>query len=168
MPKLPKSLLKQRKQKMTEVRGSSSKKGGGGTSRAMRRKLQSQGIDQFEQIDGVQKVLIQCSDKELIIENPQVIKLTQQGMTVYQVVGESIERELSTSSDIEMETDDSVEQISHNIEEPLEEITSTSEIKKQDIILVATQANVSEEEAKAALEEADGDLAKAILKLKTM
>ncbi|RLF59524.1 MAG: nascent polypeptide-associated complex protein [Thermoplasmata archaeon] len=38
-----------------------------------------------------------------------------------------------------------------------------SKIPEEDIKLVAQQANVSEEEAKKALEEANGDLAKAIM-----
>jgi nascent polypeptide-associated complex subunit alpha len=40
-------------------------------------------------------------------------------------------------------------------------------ISEEDILLVAQQAGVSLEEARKALEEAEGDLAKAILMLKT-
>lgn len=38
-------------------------------------------------------------------------------------------------------------------------------IPREDILLVAKQANVSEEEARKALEECDGELAEAIIKL---
>ncbi len=41
-----------------------------------------------------------------------------------------------------------------------------SEISKEDIQMVMEQANVSEDVAKKALEECDGDIAKAILNLK--
>jgi nascent polypeptide-associated complex subunit alpha len=49
-------------------------------------------------------------------------------------------------------------QITGNIEEE-------SQIKEDDIKTVAEQANVSEGEARKALEETDGDLAEAIMKL---
>jgi nascent polypeptide-associated complex subunit alpha len=41
------------------------------------------------------------------------------------------------------------------------------EIPEEDVLLVAQQANVSMERARAALEDAEGDLAKAILVLST-
>ena len=41
-----------------------------------------------------------------------------------------------------------------------------SKISEEDVLLVSQQANVSEEVARNALEESDGDLAQAILKLK--
>ena len=47
-----------------------------------------------------------------------------------------------------------------------EEEKATSEISDDDVDLVAQQAGVSEEYAKAALEDADGDIAKAIDLLK--
>jgi nascent polypeptide-associated complex subunit alpha len=47
------------------------------------------------------------------------------------------------------------------IGEPIEE----NEIPKEDILMVCEQTNVSEEEAKKALEEFNGDIAKAIEKL---
>jgi len=47
----------------------------------------------------------------------------------------------------------------------IEEIEN-EEDNKEDIKMIMEQASVSEEEAKKALEEADGDLAEAIMKLK--
>ena len=46
------------------------------------------------------------------------------------------------------------------------DIEEESSISKEDVSTVALQADVSEEEARKALEESDGDLAEAIMKLK--
>ncbi|MCP4763001.1 MAG: hypothetical protein GY870_14580 [archaeon] len=90
-------------------------------------------------------------------------------MTVHQVIGEPEEHELSEIID-DFSTSETSDEIIENIEDEVENDESTiseADIKEQDIILVATQAGVSESEAKTALEEADGDLARAILNLKT-
>ena len=46
-----------------------------------------------------------------------------------------------------------------------ESLESAPEISDEDVATVMEQTGVSEEEARAAIEEADGDLAAAILKL---
>lgn len=163
MPKLPKAMQEKQRQKMARVKGTSQSKG---SSRAMRRQLQKQGIEDMEQIDAV-RVIIECTDKQIVIENPQVIQLKQQGMTVHQVIGEPIEKELSESMVAQSTSDESISDTGSEEELIEEEIKTGIEIKQQDIIIVASQAGVSEEEAKNALEEADGDLARAILNLKT-
>lgn len=78
------------------------------------------------------EVIIKCADKNLVIRDPQVVKVNMMGQNSLQITG--------------------------NIEEE-------STISQEDIQTVAAQAEVSEEEARAALEESDGDLAEAILKL---
>lgn len=164
MPKLPKELQKKKKMQQSRVKGPSGGKGKGGTSRAMRRKLQSQGIDNMENIES-NRVIIKSVDKEIIIENPQVIRLKQQGVTIHQIIGEPIEREL-TYSEEEINTETFEEPIDEETDEKiLKEDISDLDINQQDINLVSTQANVSEKEAKKALEDADGDLARAILNL---
>ena len=79
------------------------------------------------------EVIIKQEDKDLIIRNPQVMKVNMMGQDSIQIVGE------------------------------IEEVSGISE---EDIKTVAEQAEVSEEEAKAALEKNDGDLAETILELK--
>ncbi|MHA1820812.1 MAG: nascent polypeptide-associated complex protein [Promethearchaeota archaeon] len=173
MPKLPKELQAKKKNKRARVKGTGSPMGKPGASRAMRRQLQKQGIDNFNYLEDVKRVIIQLSDKELVIEGAQVIQLKQQGMTVHQIIGEPEERELGSSYVVEGLTEE--DQVLDNAEAGEESIEGSAEdtgslkptIRKEDIMLVATQAQVSEEEAKAALEEADGDLARAILNLKT-
>jgi len=169
VPKLPKDLQNKRKQQIARAKGSagSSK---AGSSRAMRRKLAQQGIDAMDEIPA-NRVIIQCDDKNIVIENPQVIALTQQGMTVHQIIGESKEYDLDEDigvSPIPSKTMDS-EDIAGSLDiEPakVEELANPS-INDTDIMIVASQAGVSQDKAKKALEEANGDLARAILSLKT-
>lgn len=104
--------------------------------RKMQQAMKKMGISQQE-IDASQ-VIIRCPDKEIIIDNPSVAKVDMMGQQTFQVSGEISERALST----------------------------TPEISKDDIMTVSEQAEVSEEDAQKAIEEANGDLAEAIMKLK--
>jgi len=81
------------------------------------------------------EVLIKCRDKELIIRNPQVMKINMMGQDSIQIVGEIEERGLS-------------------------------DIKKEDIDAVVEQTGCNQDEALKALEDNDGDIAKAILSFK--
>lgn len=87
-----------------------------------------------EQIEA-SEVLIKCEDKELIVKNPQVMKVNVMGQDSLQITGEIEER-------------------------------SSSSIKEEDISTVIEQTQCNKEEAIKALEENDGDIAKAILSLK--
>ena len=86
-------------------------------------------------IDNVEKVIIQTDTKEYIFENAEVTLMEAQGQKTYQIVGEPRVK---------------------NKEE---------ETSKEDIKLIMDQTGKSEEEAKNALKESNGDIAKAILKL---
>lgn len=92
----------------------------------------------LDTLDGVKEVIFKMEDKELVIENPDVSILKIQGQKIFQVTGEPSERRLR-----EME----------------------KSFPEEDIQLVAQQSGASVEEAKAALIECNGDLAKAILLL---
>ncbi len=104
--------------------------------RMMKQAMKRMGIKQ-EEIDDAEQVIIRCSDREIIIDDPQVSKVNMMGQDTFQVVGSISEREISTAPSI----------------------------SEDDIKTVMEQAKVSEEEAKKAIEDADGDLAKAILDL---
>lgn len=104
--------------------------------RMMKQAMKRMGIQQTE-IDA-KEVIIKLEDKEIVILDPQVSKVNMMGQETYQVVGRAVEREIS----------------------------SLPEINEDDIATVAEQAGVSEEKAKEALENAKGDIAKAILELK--
>jgi nascent polypeptide-associated complex subunit alpha len=104
--------------------------------RQMRMAMKKLGIQQEE--IAAKEVIIRLEGKEIVISNPNVTKVNMMGQDTYQVVGEESERSLS----------------------------SEPEISEEDITTVAEQAGVSKEQALKALQEAKGDLAEAILKLK--
>ena len=86
----------------------------------------------------VEQVVFKTSTKEIIVENPEVTVMEMQGQKIFQVMGERI-------------TEKTVEK--------------AVKIPEEDVQLVAAQANVSPEQARAALEQTKGDLAQAILLL---
>lgn len=104
-------------------------------SRQMKQAMKKMGIQQ-DQLEAEQ-VIIRLPDRDLIIDNPEVTKVNMMGQETYQVVGESRETERALEVDI---TED-------------------------DIDTVVDQTNVTREDAKAAIEESNGDLAAAIMKL---
>jgi len=83
------------------------------------------------------KVIIETPDKSFVFENPNVQKVIMQGQTTFQIIGNYITEE----SKLEVK------------------------ISQDDIEMVKSQANVTDEVAQKALEETDGDIAEAILKL---
>jgi nascent polypeptide-associated complex subunit alpha len=94
----------------------------------------------MNQIPDVQQVILRTDTKEIIIENPEVAVLDLSGQKIFQVIGEKI-------------TENTIKKV--------------IKIPEEDIRLVADQTGKSIEEAKRALEETEGDLAKAILLLQT-
>lgn len=82
-----------------------------------------------------EEVIIKCPDKDIIVKNPHVVRVNAMGQDSLQISGDIQEQE------------------------------ATSKISDEDIKTVASQANVSEEEAKKALEDNNGDLAQAIMSL---
>ena len=109
--------------------------------RNAKRMMQRMGMNMGEMPD-VQEVIFRTSDKEIVVENPQVAVLDMQGQKIFQVTGEVNERALETQ-------------------------TAKATIPEEDAQLVADQTGKSMEDAKRALETSDGDLAKAILLLQT-
>ena len=116
-------------------------------SRRARRMMKQMGMNMNE-LGDIKRVILQGDKREIVIEGPQVTSITVQGTKMYQVSGgRETERKRTT-----------------DVEEP-EEISL--EIPEEDILLVAQQANVSVEVARRALEDSQGDLAQAIIKLQT-
>lgn len=103
--------------------------------RQLKQMMRQMGMSQ-EDIEA-SKVIIKTASKDIIIENPSIQKVTMQGQTTFQVAG------------------DYTEQIA----------TAKIVISQDDIETVVSQANVSKEQAKIALENANGDLAQAIVDL---
>lgn len=104
--------------------------------RAMKMAMKKLGMKQ-EEIEATE-VIIRTADKELVISNPSVSKVNMMGQETFQIAGEVEERAISSEPDI----------------------------SEEDIKTVMEQAGVDEAKAKEAIENADGDLAKAIMDLK--
>lgn len=125
-------------------------------SRQMRRRMAQQGID-MEPVDAT-RVIIEGPEKTIIIDQPEIFLMKQAGQEIYQVIGQAEEVSPDTLT---------IESTEEAIDLPSEE---DSEIKvtitENDIMLVATQANVDKKEAESVLQDCNGDIAKAILFLK--
>jgi nascent polypeptide-associated complex subunit alpha len=104
----------------------------------MQAMMKQMGISQDE-IDAA-RVIIECEDKNIIINNPSVTKIKMQGQENFQISGDISEEEKKEEN---------------------EEINTT----EQDIKTIIEKTNCSEKQAKQALEEANGDLTEAILSL---
>ncbi len=156
MVKLPKEMQKKEKSKPTRPQATKKREGQQFASRQMRRRMQQQGIE-MDQIDAT-RVIIECQDKTLVIDQPEVILMKQTGQEMYQIIGDAEEY---SSGEFTIE-----EGVDANSLEPTEEGISKLVITENDIMLVAAQAKVDKEEANAALIDSDGDIAKAIIYLK--
>ncbi len=87
------------------------------------------------EIKNVQKIVIQTDSKEYVFDNAEVTIMDAQGQKTYQITGKPQIKELEKG------------------------------IPQDDIDLVVEQTGKSEKEAKKALEESNGDIAEAIMKL---
>lgn len=107
--------------------------------RQMQQMMRKLGI-KTEEINA-ESVVIHSNEKDIIIENPQVIKTVMQGQEIFQISGNVKEQEKSSEGELS--------------------------ISEEDIKIVMEQAKVSKEEAKKALERTKGDIAEAIINLKS-
>lgn len=92
-----------------------------------------------EEIDA-NKVIIETDDKNIVIENPSVIKIKMQGQENFQISGDV--------SEVAKEN------------EPIEEDKTEEDVK-----VIVEKIGCSEEEAREALEKVDGDLTEALIGL---
>jgi nascent polypeptide-associated complex subunit alpha len=95
-------------------------------------------------VEDVQEVVIRTPSKDIVIEQPEVAILNMQGQRIYQVVGGIVTEKA-----------------------PERKTASKPAVSEEDARLVADQTGKSLEEAKKALIECEGDLAKAILLLQS-
>ena len=105
-----------------------------GGNREMRRMIDKMGLDMNE-IPNVQEVIIKTDKKEIIISKPSVTEMKAKDNSTFTVTTDGYEE--------------------RELEVPI--------FSEEDIQLVCQQAGVDEEKAKSALEEAKGELARAIL-----
>jgi len=123
--------------------------GRGINPKQLQKQMKAMGIDVHD-IEDVKQVIIRTGTKEIVFNDAQVTVMDARGMKSYQVVGTPEERLL--------------QQAPIGAQAP-EAPQGPVEIPEADITLVASQAQVSKDVAKKALEDAKGDLAEAIMKL---
>jgi len=105
--------------------------------REARRLMRRMGLSMNTMPD-VREVIIRTDRKEVVIEAPEVSVMEIQGQRIFQIMGGEVSEKAREGR---------------------------PSIPEEDVQLVAQQANVSLEKARAALEETGGDLAQAILLL---
>lgn len=105
----------------------------------MQQVMKRMGI-KVEEIDA-ERVIIECADRNITIENPQVMLTKMPNQEMFQISGDVSEEEKGE-----------------------EEVDIM--INDEDIAMVAEQANVSKELAEETLVEMRGDIAESIMKLK--
>ncbi len=110
------------------------------------RQLKRLGI-KMEPIEGVERVVLELSDKAIVIENPQVISMEFGSQKMFYIVGQNIREEKVVKAK-EVPTEVTAPQV--------------VQISDDDVKFVAEYANVDEARARRALEIAGGDIAKAI------
>ena len=109
-------------------------------SRDAARMMEKMGV-KMNEVPDVAQVIIRTSTRDIVIDSPTVTMVTVQGQAMYQIAGGEIS--------------EAKPQLSTPVTPP-----------EADVQLVAQQTGKSFEEAKKALTEAGGDLARAILLLK--
>lgn len=107
--------------------------------REARRMMKRMGLS-MDAMPDVEQVVIKTSSKEITIEEPEVAIMEMQGQRIFQVTGGKITEKVAERKLV---------------------------IPEEDVRLVADQTGKSPEEARKALEECEGDLAKAILMLQS-
>ena len=103
------------------------------------RMMQKMGM-KVDEVANVSQVIIKTDSKDILIVGPNVTLVTIQGQVMYQIAGG---------------------QVSETSPQPISPV-----VKEEDVLLVAQQTGKQPEEARRALLEAGGDLAKAIILLK--
>jgi nascent polypeptide-associated complex subunit alpha len=112
---------------------------GGMDPRQMKMAMKRMGIQQYD-LDA-EEVIIRLKDKEIVITNPSVAQVNMMGQKSYQISGVEEER-------------------------PRSDVSTDADIDEEDIKTVAESAEVSLDEAEAAIRKHNGDLAAAIMGLK--
>ncbi len=110
--------------------------------RDARRMMQRMGMN-MEGVEDVEEVVIRTPTKEIVIETPEVAIVNVQGQKIFQIAGGKIS------------------------ERAPQKEAKTATISEEDVQLVAGQTGKSVEQARQALFETNGDLAKAILLLQS-
>jgi nascent polypeptide-associated complex subunit alpha len=115
----------------------------------MQQMMKQMGID-VDELDA-EEVVIRTADEEYVFDAPQVTKMDAQGQETFQIVGDYDVRAAGAGGDAT----------------PVESADTADDggIPDSDVQIVAQRAGVSEDAAREALADEDGDLAAAISRL---
>jgi len=122
--------------------------GGGFDPRKMEQMMQQMGID-MDEIEATE-VVISTPDGELVFDDPDVTKMDARGQSTYTLVGDPTERDAGDAAGGAADADDEGEE---------------ADVPEEDVEMVVTRTGASEADARAALEDNDGDLAAAVAEL---
>ena len=114
--------------------------------REQKRLMQRMGMN-MDSVPDVQQVVIRTPTKDIVIDGPEVAILQVQGQKMYQVIGGQVSEQAPSARG--------------------PAAAAKPSFSDEDAQLVADQTGKSLQRAKEALEECDGDLAKAIMLLQS-
>ncbi len=127
--------------------------GGGMNPRKMQQMMKQMGID-IEEIDA-EEIVIRTEDEELVFHDAEVQRMDAQGQATYTITGEPETRA----------TDEEATPLGDGSDVAEESGPPGGTIPDDDVAIVAQRTGASEDAAREALEEADGDLAAAVSQL---
>jgi len=125
------------------MRGGFRKGVGGLNPKLLSQQMKQLGIS-LEELTEVEQVVIRTADYELVFEDAAVTIMDTQGAKMYQITGTPIKRPRAEAE---------------------AEAAPELSISAEDVAIVMEKAECSEDEARAALTETNGDLAEAIFRL---
>lgn len=102
-----------------------------------------------QEIEDVIEVIVRTPTEEIVLSSPEV-SIMNVGQEIWSVIPQSVSRRAVGATPLVEDSDDEVIEI---------------EIKEDDVKLIISTANVSEDVARKALQAANGDLAAAIMSL---
>ena len=123
--------------------------GGGFDPRKMQQMMDQFGID-IDEIDA-EEVVIRTADEELVFSDADVQRMDAQGQATYQVIGSPESRQRGEGTAVESADDSGGDADGGG-----------GSIPDADVEIVANRAGVSEDDAREALAENDGNLAAAV------
>jgi nascent polypeptide-associated complex subunit alpha len=115
--------------------------------RETRRMMQRMGMN-MDAVSDVEQVIIRTRNKEIVVDQPEVAILEMQGQKIFQIIGGQVSEKVPERGVVAA-------------------VQTKLSISEEDVQLVADQTGKSVDVARKALEECEGDLAKAILLLQT-
>lgn len=161
MAKIPKNLRKS----LQPSKNAGGRGGGRGGPRQMRRMMDQLGID-MKEVPALE-VIIKCEEYDIVISEPQVSLINQAGQDIYQVLGNAEKVTSGQSPEVQLSDMPLDMEAEIGVESPSGPLPFGPQFTPEDIKLVAIQAGVTEEAAEAALKQSNGNIAQAIIDLRS-